>query len=82
MTRFNPHNLTRFRIGDVAYLRVRVTGGVIEPFTTPPQRSACVELVDRAGKALDKPWPRTHLVPESAIVSMADAFRAVREARG
>lgn len=78
MSRFPPeHRLERFRPGDVAYLRVRIEAGVKPPFSLLPRVAASVFLIDSTGKNIDG---TSHFVPESALISNADAFRIVKEA--
>jgi hypothetical protein len=64
------------RIGEIAYLRVRIVDRVNLPFGLHSMDAVAVQLVDRAGKPIGEV---THYVPETALVSKADAITSVTE---
>lgn len=64
---------SRFHKGDFAYLRVRYVGGALSPAGEKEEKAA-VEVVNRVGVS-DGAW---HYVDESALVTPAEAMRAVR----
>lgn len=70
--------LRRFRVGDVAYLRVRVAAAARAPgehgeIVGGP--AAAVEVIGRDGRATSE---TRHYVNEADLVSPIEAMRAVR----
>jgi hypothetical protein len=73
-----PHRtyppLKRVAEGQIVYLRVKVVGGLRQPFDSAD--GAMVQTVTRGGVPTNT---TQHWVPESDLITAAELIRAVRE---